>query len=161
MHVRFCATIRSPARSIISLIAPVKLRAVASGLMIEKVRSIAIALYYGKEGRKGRIAAAYSERDVVRQLRHSRSLGPCRCLLVRARKRGIPGVAIKTLLCPKRGTGGTAAPPCHTSARRRAGPPVASFTFAKPTTSMAPTAGTLSRLATFSNPQRPDGNQAR
>src|SRR5256886_1536918 len=37
---------------------------------------------------------------------------------------------------------------------RRAGPPVASFTFASPTTSIAPEGGTLSRLATFSNPQR-------
>ena len=50
--------------------------------------------------------------------------------------------------------------PRQTSAMRRAGPPVASFTFANPTTSMAPEGGTLSRLATFSNPQRPDGNHA-
>src|SRR5262249_35293693 len=50
--------------------------------------------------------------------------------------------------------------PRQTSAMRRAGPPVASFTFANPTTSMAPEGGTLSRLATFSNPQRPEGNHA-
>jgi hypothetical protein len=48
----------------------------------------------------------------------------------------------------------------QTSAMRRTGPPVASFTFANPTTSVAPEGGTLSRLATFSKPQRPDGSQA-
>ena len=42
MRTRFCATMRRPACSIMALIAPVRLRAVASGLMIEKVRSIAI-----------------------------------------------------------------------------------------------------------------------
>src|SRR5882757_6299304 len=42
MRTRFCATIRSPAFSIRALIAPVRLRVVASGLMIEKVRSIAM-----------------------------------------------------------------------------------------------------------------------
>jgi hypothetical protein len=42
--MRFWATIRSPAFSINALTAPVRLRSVASGLMIEKVRSIAIAL---------------------------------------------------------------------------------------------------------------------
>jgi hypothetical protein len=40
--MRFWATIRKPAFSIRALTAPVRLRAVASGLMIEKVRSIAI-----------------------------------------------------------------------------------------------------------------------
>jgi hypothetical protein len=35
---------RSPACSIIALTAPVRLRSVASGLMIEKVRSIAIVI---------------------------------------------------------------------------------------------------------------------
>ena len=39
---RFCATMRRPACSIMALIAPVRLRAVASGLMMEKVRSMAI-----------------------------------------------------------------------------------------------------------------------
>ena len=42
MRTRFCAMMRRPALSIIALIAPVRLRVVASGLMIEKVRSIAI-----------------------------------------------------------------------------------------------------------------------
>lgn len=45
------------------------------------------------------------------------------------------------------------------SARRRTGAPVASFTLGRPTTSVAPAAGTLSRLATFSSPQRPAGSQ--
>src|SRR5439155_819959 len=42
---RCCATMRSPAASIMALIAPVRLRRVASGLMIEKVRSIAISAF--------------------------------------------------------------------------------------------------------------------
>src|ERR1700731_5294387 len=42
MRMRFWATIRSPASSISALIAPVRLREVASGLIIEKVRSIAM-----------------------------------------------------------------------------------------------------------------------
>src|ERR1700740_1003868 len=41
MRMRFWATIRNPAFSISALTAPVRLRAVASGLMIEKVRSVA------------------------------------------------------------------------------------------------------------------------
>ena len=49
---------------------------------------------------------------------------------------------------------------CQTSARSRTGPPVAPFTLGRPTTRVAPDAGTLSRPATFSSPQRPDGNQA-
>jgi hypothetical protein len=36
------------------LIAPVKLRAVASGLMIEKVRSIAIGLFFKERGSSDR-----------------------------------------------------------------------------------------------------------
>src|SRR5260221_11937980 len=40
--MRFWATMRSPALSISALTAPVRLRAVASGLIIEKVRSIAM-----------------------------------------------------------------------------------------------------------------------
>src|SRR6202142_3962499 len=40
--MRFCATMRRPAFSIIALMAPVTLRAVASGLRIENVRSIDI-----------------------------------------------------------------------------------------------------------------------
>jgi hypothetical protein len=42
MRTRFCATMRRPAPSMIALIAPVRLRRVASGLMIEKVRSTAV-----------------------------------------------------------------------------------------------------------------------
>jgi hypothetical protein len=44
MQIRFWATMRSPAFSIKALTAPVRLRSVASGLMIEKVRSIAMVL---------------------------------------------------------------------------------------------------------------------
>src|SRR5436853_6884460 len=44
MRMRFWATIRRPAFSISALTAPVRLRSVASGLIIEKVRSIAIEL---------------------------------------------------------------------------------------------------------------------
>src|SRR6516225_4972544 len=67
MRVRLCATIRKPAPSIIALIAPVKLRAVASGLMIEKVRSIAIGLFFKEENAGEQTAAAYSERSLARQ----------------------------------------------------------------------------------------------
>src|ERR1700732_880961 len=45
MRTGFCATMRSPAASIMALIASVRLRRVASGLMIEKVRSIAISFF--------------------------------------------------------------------------------------------------------------------
>src|SRR2546422_10492000 len=68
MRTRRCATTRKPACSIMALIAPVRFRAVASGLMIEKVRSIAIAkrvLWQGNGGRD--IAAAYSGRLCGRQ----------------------------------------------------------------------------------------------
>src|SRR5271154_6471736 len=47
MWMRFCATIRSPASSRRALTAPVKLRRVASGLIIDKVRSVAIAALLG------------------------------------------------------------------------------------------------------------------
>src|SRR5215510_10589929 len=67
MRVRLCAMMRKPAPSMMALIAPVKLRAVASGLMIEKVRSIAIALFFKGETAGEPIAAAYSERAVARQ----------------------------------------------------------------------------------------------
>src|SRR5215831_8324650 len=67
MRVRLCAMMRKPASSIMALIAPVKLRAVASGLMIEKVRSIAITLFFEEETAGEPIAAAYSERAVARQ----------------------------------------------------------------------------------------------
>src|SRR4026209_1309524 len=46
MRTRFCATIRRPAFSMMALIAPVKLRSVASGFRIEKVRSTAILLSF-------------------------------------------------------------------------------------------------------------------
>ncbi|HEX4829255.1 MAG TPA: hypothetical protein VFV12_13570 [Xanthobacteraceae bacterium] len=49
------------------MIAPVKLRAVASGLMIEKVRSIAIGLFFKEENTGARIAAAYSDHALARQ----------------------------------------------------------------------------------------------
>jgi hypothetical protein len=49
---RLCAMIRRPDFSIIALIAPVKLRAVASGLRIEKVRSIAIKFSPEKSARR-------------------------------------------------------------------------------------------------------------
>src|SRR5438874_1147908 len=49
MRMRFCATMRRPAFSITALTAPVRLRAVASGLMIEKVRSMAMILSLRKK----------------------------------------------------------------------------------------------------------------
>src|SRR5882762_8939631 len=55
MRMRFCATIRSPAFSIRALIAPVRLRSVASGLMIEKVRSIAMIYPWNREVRLRRL----------------------------------------------------------------------------------------------------------
>jgi hypothetical protein len=59
--------IRKPAPSIMALIAPVKLRAVASGLMIEKVRSIGIGWFFKEENAGARIAAAYSDHAPARQ----------------------------------------------------------------------------------------------
>src|SRR5262249_25938064 len=50
-----------------ALIAPVELRAVASGLMIEKVRSIGIGLFFKEENAGARIAAAYSDHAPARQ----------------------------------------------------------------------------------------------
>ena len=64
--MRFWATIRSPAFSISALIAPVKLRAVASGLIIEKVRSIAmISSLQSAEGNCGAYIGAISERQAI------------------------------------------------------------------------------------------------
>src|ERR1700679_3006061 len=51
--MRFCATMRSPAFSIIALMAPVTLRAVASGLIIENVRSVVIDSSFEKVKRWG------------------------------------------------------------------------------------------------------------
>ena len=48
----------------------------------------------------------------------------------------------------------------QTSARMRAGPPVPPLCLGAPITSVAPLAGTLSRLAMFSMPNRPEGSQA-
>src|SRR3954471_13834549 len=59
MRTRFCATMRRPACSIMALIAPVRLRAVASGLMMEKVRSTAIGVIRHQRGKWER-RAAYS-----------------------------------------------------------------------------------------------------
>src|SRR5262249_35122714 len=56
-----------PAPSIMALIAPVRLRAVASGLMIEKVRSIGIGWFFKEENAGARSAAAYSDRAPARQ----------------------------------------------------------------------------------------------
>src|SRR5436189_6269165 len=67
MRTRFCATMRRPACSIKALIAPVRLRAVASGLMIEKVRSIAIGPALKREDGESRIAAAYNGGSGTRQ----------------------------------------------------------------------------------------------
>src|SRR5262245_892156 len=58
MRTRFWATMRRPACSIIALIAPVRLRAVASGLMIEKVRSIAMGLLFRESRARARVNAA-------------------------------------------------------------------------------------------------------
>src|SRR5512135_2202329 len=52
MRTRFCATIRRPAFSIMALMAPVRLRSVASGLSIEKVRAIAIGSSFTETNRK-------------------------------------------------------------------------------------------------------------
>src|SRR6266851_9364101 len=46
----------------------------------------------------------------------------------------------------------------HTSAKMRLGAALAPLTFGRPTISVAPIAGTLSRLVRFSIPQRPDGS---
>src|SRR3982751_2397809 len=67
MRTRRCAMMRRPACSIIALIAPVRLRAVASGLMMENVRSTAID--YLPHVPLLRDAAAYSGRLSARQAR--------------------------------------------------------------------------------------------
>src|SRR3978361_1087346 len=70
MRMRFWPTIRSPAFSISALIAPVRLRAVASGLMIEKVRSIAmISSLKSAGGSCGAYIGAVGERQATRRLR--------------------------------------------------------------------------------------------
>jgi len=67
---------------------------VASGLMIEKVRSIAIGLFFKEENAGEPIAAAYSDRAVARQ-------GVTKALAI---ERGLPAHA-------KRQTSGDAAAP--------------------------------------------------
>src|SRR5688572_22620086 len=78
MQTRFCATIRRPACSIMAFTAPVRLRAVASGLMIEKVRSIAIVfvllgLPSGAHEEACAEWRAYSRRAAVQQVCGTRS----------------------------------------------------------------------------------------
>src|SRR6516225_5660143 len=78
--MRFCPTIRNPAPSIMLLIAPVRLRWVASGLMIENVRSGAMGTVLGEEtGRvsrfRGLIAVALASGKVARSRRTLRSSG--------------------------------------------------------------------------------------
>src|SRR5258706_1121997 len=66
--MRFWATIRSPAFSISALIAPVRLRSVASGLIIEKVRSIAmISSLKSADGSCGAYIGAIAQRQAIRQ----------------------------------------------------------------------------------------------
>jgi hypothetical protein len=63
---------RNPACSIMALIAPVRLRAVASGLMIEKVRSTVMGLFFEKgygESRQRRLIAAVPARGKARDPR--------------------------------------------------------------------------------------------
>src|ERR1700757_647262 len=75
MRMRFCATMRRPAFSIRALMAPVRLRAVASGLMIENVRSIAIDGHpLQNTGMKtAALIAAPSATSKARRDRHGRS----------------------------------------------------------------------------------------
>src|SRR5689334_21524921 len=102
MRRRLCATMRRPASSIMALIAPVRLRPVASGLMMENVRSTGIRLF-------GQIGQLDSGEPRARQ----------------------------------------ASVDSQVKANSLAGPPVAPFTLGRPTISVAPEGGTLSRLATF------------
>src|SRR5665213_291327 len=68
MRMRFWATIRSLAFSISALIAPVRLRAVASGLIIEKVRSIAMISSLKSAGWEcGAYIDVVSERQAIRR----------------------------------------------------------------------------------------------
>src|SRR5213595_2909983 len=69
MRMRFWPTIRSPAFSISALIAPVRLRAVASGLIIEKVRSIAmISSLQSADGNCGAYIDAIGERQAISRI---------------------------------------------------------------------------------------------
>ena len=76
MRMRFWATMRSPAFSISALIAPVRLRAVASGLIIEKVRSIAmISSLKSAGGSCGAYIGAAGERQAIRRATADRRAG--------------------------------------------------------------------------------------
>src|SRR5215475_6090501 len=66
MRMRFWPTMRRPAFSITALTAPVRLRSVASGLMIENVRSIAMISSLN-------VAAGYELRGLYRRLRRTAS----------------------------------------------------------------------------------------
>src|SRR6185312_5038344 len=83
MRMRFCATMRSPAFSITAFTAPVRLRAVASGLMIEKVRSMAMILSL-KRKRVVRSCGAYIGAFAIRQA----SAGTARRALRRSLRAG-------------------------------------------------------------------------
>src|SRR4051812_25164928 len=89
MRMRFWATIRKPAFSISALTAPVRLRSVASGLMIEKVRSIAIELrpYKTLGGSCRAYIGAIWRRQATRCRVIARLDGICRI-------RGIPAAAM-------------------------------------------------------------------
>src|ERR1700728_669023 len=68
MRMRFWATMRRPAFSISALIAPVRLRSVASGLIIEKVRSIAmISSLKTADGSCGAYIGAIAGRQAIRR----------------------------------------------------------------------------------------------
>src|SRR3712207_4716728 len=73
MRMRFCAMMRRPAFSITALMAPVRLRWVASGLRMEKVRSTAMRGPCSAGERRSR--AAYSEAPPPAQGMAPRSAG--------------------------------------------------------------------------------------
>src|SRR5450432_2415437 len=72
--MRFWATMRRPAFSISALTAPVRLRSVASGLMIEKVRSIAMvsSSNSGEIGSCGAYIGAIGQRQATGRTARSR-----------------------------------------------------------------------------------------
>src|SRR6185312_5411360 len=76
--MRLLAMTRSPASSILAMILPVRLRRVASGLMIEKVRSSAMAYSLGCLGKRSRLVAKGRGRCKTRPLPPSwcRTAGP-------------------------------------------------------------------------------------
>src|ERR1700736_2866094 len=76
MRRRFCAMMRNPACSISALIAPVRLRWVASGLMIEKVRSTAIDIVLDWKNLQRGLRAAYSPRSRAAARRRTARAAP-------------------------------------------------------------------------------------